>query len=935
MRGIIVLLFTLLPFSSLARLQGQARIDSLLKVLPKLEDDTAKVRLLDDLSYSYKTINPAEGIKYGQEALNLATELEWKKGIAMACDKLGSNYQFVSSYLKALEYDFRALKIYEEIKDKYGMAEVESNMANIFSVSRDYAKGLEYNNMALKFFEETHNKKKLATTLGNIGNIYQVTNNYYKALECDLKALDIFIQIDDKTGAARNLGNIGNIYLQQLDYESALNYNFKALAIFDMLGEKNGIGLISGNIGEIYLSIAKDTIRDINPTNYIPKDKKANLVLAIQFLEKGIAICNEIRFLTGCMEFNRELSDAYLLGKEYKNSLLAYRQFTKVKDSVFSQENMQKIALTEGKHDAELNEKKIEVQRLQLLADKKKMYVSAGILVMLVGISIWLINSFRVVGKNKNALEEKNRLIALEKESADILRLRAERSENQKQQFLANMSHEIRTPMNAVNGMTDLLLEKNPRPDQVNYLQVISKSSDILLHIINDILDISKIEVGKLDLESIDFSLSETIKHVCDTLSFRAEEKGLQLATQINSEVGDVVVGDSFRLNQILLNLAGNAIKFTEKGSVAINVSLVNNVAGVNTLQFAVIDTGIGIPADKLGKLFESFSQVNKSDTRKYGGTGLGLAISKQLIELQGGKIWVESIESRGATFFFTLSYPVGSPEKLQQRIQQEQTPDGSMLEGLRILLGEDNDYNRMVVVETLKTKAKMTIDEAHTGREVIRLLNQNDYDVILMDVQMPTLNGLQTTRYIRERLQPPKKNIPIIGLSAGMLKFEIDMIYMNGMNTYVPKPFKAWQLVAAIAEQTGRKSQVGERKTAQPETPTKIMGQHHDLTYLANFCEGDEARMKRYIKLFITAVPVFSDKVNRAMADADMAELTLQVHAFKPKWMMMGMKTSTELGHTIERMIHENQTPVQIRERLDVLLEQNAISAKELEVMV
>jgi len=578
------------------------------------------------------------------------------------------------------------------------------------------------------------------------------------------------------------------------------------------------------------------------------------------------------------------------------------------------------------------------MQRLKIAAAKNEMrYYFIG-LTMLVILSSGLFLRFRRARRTKKQLEEKNRLIESEKENADALRMRAESSEHFKQQFLTNMSHEIRTPMNAVNGMTDLLLDKDPRPDQVQYLQIISRSSDLLLHIINDILDLSKIESGKLELEVIDFSLTDAIRQVSDTLSLKAEEKGLQLITSLDRNIPSVLVGDSFRLSQVLINLGGNAIKFTEKGSVEINVVQVKTDGENVTLLFSIIDTGIGIPDDKLHILFESFKQVHSTDSRKYGGAGLGLSISKQLVELQGGTISVESAEGRGSVFSFELNFPVGSLQKLQERTFAEQKADGNMLNGLRILLADDNEYNRMVASETLHSKADLAIDEAINGEEAIRLLEVNDYDVVLMDIQMPVMNGLDATRYIRDKLPSPKNATPVIALTASLLRDDIDMCTNAGMNTYVPKPFKAWQLISAIAEVTGRKIV---RKSMHPEamaaSAAKEMEQKAttgvtDLTYLQKFSEGDEARMKKFIRLYVASVPVFIGKVSAAMAANDVDEIAGQVHAFKPKWMMMGMKQSTEQAIIIEKLCKTNAGENRINEHILILFAQAETSLRELE---
>ena len=373
--------------------------------------------------------------------------------------------------------------------------------------------------------------------------------------------------------------------------------------MYAQLGERQGEGLIVGNIGEIYMALALDSAGGKRTGMYIPRKKQDILQQSIEFLKKGIAICTETSMLGGIVEFNQQLSRAYILAGDYRSALQCYKQYALYKDSIFTTESIQKLTMIDGNGEREIKEKELELQQMQLTASKHEKGYYLAALVTLVLLSAGLFQRFHIARRTRRQLEEKNELIALERDNADMLRMRAERSELFKRQFLANMSHEIRTPMNAVNGMTDLLLEKNPRPDQRHYLEVISHSSDILLHVINDILDLSKIEAGKLELETIDFSVRDTVRQVKETLSFRAEEKGLYLATHIDSNIPDVLMGDPFRLNQVLMNLGGNAIKFTEHGGVEMKVLLTGKEGGKLKLQFSVADTGVGIVADKLPTL--------------------------------------------------------------------------------------------------------------------------------------------------------------------------------------------------------------------------------------------------------------------------------------------------------------------------------------------
>jgi signal transduction histidine kinase/tetratricopeptide (TPR) repeat protein/ActR/RegA family two-component response regulator len=750
---------------------------------------------------------------YYLQALEINEMLEDKNGIAKDLGNIGSVYQNQSNYAVALDYFLRALKMNEELGDKAGIAGNLSSIGIVYISQGNYPGSLENYSKALKIYEDLGDRSGIARNLKNIGNVYLSTKEYTLALEYYNKSLLIHEALEDKSGIARNLGNMGNVYQEQNDHSKALKYLLKAYEMNNKLGEKYPMANNLGSIGLLYLTIARDTTGTIVADSLIPTkpltnkiDKTANLHKAVSYLERATAIDMEIGNLNELQYFSIHLSEAQELLGNYKAALESYTKYTNAKDSVFSVENNLKIARLEEKREAELKQKQIEMQELKIAATKhQRRYYITG-LSMLVLLSAGMFRRFRVARKTKRQLEEKNRIIEAERENAHQQQLRAERSEYYKQQFLTNMSHEIRTPMNAVNGMTDLLIDKDPRPDQLHYLQIIARSSDILLHIIDDILDLSKIEAGKLELESVDFSLADTLRQVKETLLFRAEEKGLQLTTAIDEGIPPVLLGDPFRLNQVLINLTGNAIKFTEKGIVKIEVASTSREAEQVSLLFSVTDTGIGIAEDKLDSLFESFNQAQSSDSRIYGGTGLGLSISRQLVELQGGKIAVSSKVGSGTTFSFELSYPSGSPQRLQQRTQKEKKADGTMLNGLRILLVDDNDYNRLVASETLHSKADVAIDEAQNGQEAIDMLRQNNYDIVLMDIQMPVMNGLEATRYIRSKLPPPKNTTPIVALTASLLHTDADRYAEAGMNSYLHKPFKTWQLIGVIAAVTGRK---------------------------------------------------------------------------------------------------------------------------------
>ncbi len=490
--------------------------------------------------------------------------------------------------------------------------------------------------------------------------------------------------------------------------------------------------------------------------------------------------------------------------------------------------------------------------------------------------------------------------------NADLVVARdaAEASRRAKAQFLANMSHEIRTPMNAVIGLTNLLQATRPNPEQSEYLTAIESSSQNLLVIINDILDSSKMEAGKLTLEQVPFRLPEAVRRLSAMFKFATESKGLYLQVNVADNVPAAVLGDPVRLNQILVNLVGNAIKFTRAGGVTLNVEVVPapaqtlpfstsdealETAAINppphqsTIRFAVRDTGIGIAADKLGAIFEDFSQANTSTTREFGGTGLGLSIARNLVQLHGGQLGVTSTEGQGSEFFFELPYEVADA-----RAAQPEAHAGLLTPfepALRVLVAEDNALNQLVARKTLEAW-NVQVVIAENGRlavEAVAGTNQ-PFDAVLMDVQMPEMDGYEAARRLRQ-LFPEAGQLPIIGLTASVLPEDRVLALAAGMNDTLAKPFEPAVLYARLAYFTGRQvSESGSVESAELQStnpPAHHVTIRPDWHLLEELAGGNEGFLRQIVNTFLAEAPAL-EALLAATCPHDPAALASTAHKLK-----------------------------------------------------
>jgi len=480
----------------------------------------------------------------------------------------------------------------------------------------------------------------------------------------------------------------------------------------------------------------------------------------------------------------------------------------------------------------------------------------------------------------------------------------AEDSARAKELFLANMSHEIRTPMNAILGMSQLLAKTTLAPRQSNYLHAITTSAQNLLVIINDILDISKLDAGKMTIERVGFNVARLCEQVEKTMLYKAEEKGLRFVTKVSPLIPNVVLGDPYRITQILLNLVSNSVKFTEKGEITVECEVAGYFNNQIIVAFSVCDTGVGIDPDYLQSIFQEFSQEDSSITRKFGGTGLGLSISRSLVRLMGGEIDIESEKGKGTSSHFCLFLPIGTVNDLPQRKSVAIT-NPHELHGKHILLVEDNEYNRMLAKSFLRS-AHLKVTEAENGEEAIERAQAQEFDLILMDVQMPVMDGFEATQHLRQQLGI---TTPIIALTASAINGEKQRCLAAGMNDYLTKPFYEDELIQLVHDWVLRPhGNPSDTETlaasAPPAPPTPIAppdGTLYKLDMLLDTARGNQKFVESMLKTFIDGTYNALRDLGRALEVGNVQGLQNTAHKLRPSLVHLQIQPAVAIMDRLE----------------------------------
>ena len=493
----------------------------------------------------------------------------------------------------------------------------------------------------------------------------------------------------------------------------------------------------------------------------------------------------------------------------------------------------------------------------------------------------------RELTEAKELAEKANEHAQLAKVNAQDATQKAKEAVKAKQQFLSNMSHEIRTPMNAIIGFTKVLLKTELNARQKEYLTAIKMSGDALIVLINDILDLAKVDAGKMTFEQIPFRPELSLSAMLHLFKQKIQEKNLKLVVEYDEHIPNVLLGDPVRLHQIIMNLVSNAIKFTNAGFIKVSVKQLQENREYVTLRFSISDSGIGIEKVKLEKIFENFQQGSSDSSRLYGGTGLGLAIAKKLVDSQGGDIQVESEINKGSTFSFTLDF---LKTDLIPDAEIEMVELNNGVKRVRVLVAEDVPLNQLLM-KTILEEFGFECDIAENGKIAVEKLKVNIYDVVLMDLQMPEMNGFEATDYIRNQLQ---LKIPMIALTADVTTVDLTKCTAVGMNDYIAKPVDERQLYNKIVNLV-KQTQTSYEQDKEDDF-RKVMGKCTDLIYLMQQTKSNPALMMEIISLYLEQTPRLVEAMKQSMKNRDWDALYSAVHKMIPSFSIMGINPDFEV---------------------------------------
>nr|WP_314897138.1 ATP-binding protein [uncultured Flavobacterium sp.] len=705
--------------------------------------------------------------------------------------------------------------LYSQTNEKTDSIPYYNNLSSSNILNNKYKNALFYTQKAINYSKAIRNTQAQANQIYNLGKIYFDLKKYNDAIETFHKSITLNKNLKPTATYAYSYYYLGVCYIEKSNFADAGVCFNETQSLFDALKITDTAEILTLQRGIIKKSLGNsDEASTIFKTIIAKPDSpailnsKAEALYQIGTIEAAKNRYNlALNYLNKALELNEKnenseqksnillaLSSVFEKMLDKNNAYSYLKQHLNLKESI-SILNNERLGIDDY-------DKFKESERLKELAqidrDTKQQEKTSKFSKLISILAIALISILSLLSlslyKNNIIRTQSNLMLKEKNKELEIAKEKAERASNARSEFLSTVSHELRTPLNAINGIAHLLLEENPKKSQMNYLSSLKFSGDYLTKFINEILEINKIDSNKLEIEYIDFNLKQLLEDIQNSLKELASVNNNIFKLEVDPAIPDYLIGDPTKLSQIMMNLINNALKFTKNGTVSVIAKLHSLEDKNATLYFEVIDTGIGIPADKLQSVFDSFSQGSIEINRKYGGTGLGLTIVKKLIKILGGRINLNSIVGKGSSFSFELQFKLGS--QLVTIEEKPKTYNDSSLKSKKILLVEDNKINQMITEKMLRNKG-IFCEIIDNGEDAIEIVKKNKFDLILMDVHLPGINGTVATEQIRKF----DTKTPIIALTAISLDENREMLLSFGMNDVVTKPFIPEEFYAVIAE--------------------------------------------------------------------------------------------------------------------------------------
>lgn len=790
--------------------------DSLLALIQITNKPTEKIDALNALT-PYLIENPNLVISNAKTALNISKSINYTNGYYHSLLNLGVGFCEKHSYDTAINYLSEALDYFVKTKQAKPLIVGNNYLGISYESKTNYSKALWYYFQSLNIATQIQDSNYILKTLNNIGVVYLVQNNYKLAEKYFIKANNVAIKLNSQLDLINY--NLAVIYLEKKEFkkalqkfESVLQNDLKSKNLKNIAESYNNIGVCylgmnQTNTAELYLNKAfsiREKIQDENGLRNSFTDlaqlhiNLKQFTKAFSFLEKALVLAQKDHNLTAQVNIYTYYISACKAQSNFEKALY----YTEVKDNILQEinnaESSVKLKELELKWTEINNVTKNEVasQKQKNEQISKLLFTVGCILVLaLICFLTYLIYST----KKNNALLKRNQIQlaskndALVKQNEQILKSQqlAQQAVKTKTNFIRNISHEIRTPLNAINAIAELIKQDNLTIEQLENVSMLKKSTQKLTKLVNNILDFNNLDSGNSEFNDTEFKIQQMVNGLKDIYSEKIKNKGLEFITDYPTNNTITYKSDALRIAQVVSNLISNAINFTHNGFIKIRITELNSSFFKSTFRFEVEDSGVGIPAEKQQEIFEAFSQIDNSNTRKTDGAGLGLSICQKIVEGMGGKLIFKSTENIGSTFYFDLDLDI------VENKQKDEIPvvhKVTNLEGTKILVVEDSIINVAVIKQFIK-KWGSTCQVAQNGLEALKLVQSEKFDLILMDLQMPEMDGITCTREIRKLDEVYYKNIPIIALTAANESTMRNAAYAAGVNDYVLKPFESKEL--------------------------------------------------------------------------------------------------------------------------------------------